>query len=110
MWSWAWQEQWPGGLFKGWNERQWELGEKIAEGGQAELFELWRIDPEGRRVEEVPWVIKMFKDGLSLQDLRRLLPHGMLADENTLWRGRFYIGGYSNAIEGAMLFNEGLHL
>ena len=55
-------------MFEGWTERKWELGEKIAEEGQAELFELWRIDPAGRRVEEVPyWAIKLFTDGLSLQ-------------------------------------------
>ncbi|KAG0606739.1 hypothetical protein M758_9G163900 [Ceratodon purpureus] len=98
------QHQWPRGLFKGWTEREWELGEKIAEGGQAELFELWRIDPAGRRLEEVPWVIKLFKNGLSLQDLQRLMPRGMLANDNTLWHGHFDLP-YCNAIEGAMLYN-----
>ena len=98
------QHQWPRGLFKGWTEREWELGEKIAEGGQAELFELWRIDPAGRRLEEVPWVIKLFKNGLSLRDLQRMLPRGMLTNEKTLWHGHFNLP-HCNAIEGAMLYN-----
>ncbi|KAG0562223.1 hypothetical protein KC19_9G127800 [Ceratodon purpureus] len=98
------QHQWPRGLFKGWTEREWELGEKIAEGGQAELFELWRIDPAGRRLEEVPWVIKLFKDGLCLRDLQRMWPRGMLTYEKTLWNGYFNLP-HCNAIEGAMLYN-----
>ncbi|KAG0603194.1 hypothetical protein M758_10G073700 [Ceratodon purpureus] len=61
------------------------VGEKFAEGGQAELFHAkvtwW--DPEDNEEDEregVEYVVKVFKKGTFLRDLKSQLPHGLLQD------------------------------
>ena len=99
------QQRWPGGFFKEWVGGGWEVGERLAEGGQAELFEAWRVTCEGKRVHIKPWVMKMFKVGLSLKQLQSQLPLGMLADDSTRSFGFFSRGIYCNALDGALLVN-----
>ncbi|KAG0603320.1 hypothetical protein M758_10G084400 [Ceratodon purpureus] len=59
------------------------VGEKFAEGGQAELFHAkvtwWH--PKGNEEDEregVEYVVKVFKKGTFLRDLKSQLPHGLL--------------------------------
>ncbi|KAG0603225.1 hypothetical protein M758_10G076800 [Ceratodon purpureus] len=59
------------------------VGEKFAEGGQAELFHAkvtwW--DPKGNEIIErdgTEFVVKVFKKGTFLRDLKSQLPHGLL--------------------------------
>ncbi|KAG0603162.1 hypothetical protein M758_10G070900 [Ceratodon purpureus] len=68
-------------------EREGELvvGEKFAEGGQAELFHAkvtwW--DPKDNEEDErerLEYVVKVFKKGTFLRDLKSQLPHGLLQD------------------------------
>lgn len=51
------------------------LGKKLAEGGQAEIFEV-----ENRRTQRTDprYVLKVFKHGYSVRDLQSEWPHGML--------------------------------
>lgn len=98
------RQRWPGRFFELWKEEEYEVGEKLAEGGQAELFELWLLNtPGGERNLIYPKVIKVFKEGTSLQDLQTLLPPGMLAHTRDL--GLFLGGQHCNPISGAMLLN-----
>ncbi|KAG0624960.1 hypothetical protein M758_2G016900 [Ceratodon purpureus] len=59
-----------------------ELGSKFAEGGQAEIFHAkvtWR-DPEVNKLnldEEIEYVLKVFKKGTFLRQLRTQWPQGM---------------------------------
>ncbi|KAG0588634.1 hypothetical protein KC19_2G257800 [Ceratodon purpureus] len=60
-----------------------EIGEKFAEGGQAELFHVevtWRKVEynEWDQEEECEWVLKVFKKGTRLRHLQSQWPHGML--------------------------------
>lgn len=55
----------------------WVVGEKIAEGGQAEIFNAARPYPDGKIKEG--YVLKVFKDGNALKDLvQHQFPQGML--------------------------------
>ena len=60
-----------------------EVGEKFAEGGQAELFHVhitW-ADPEDNEhglKEGTEWVMKVFKKGTLLRELQKQWPHGYL--------------------------------
>ena len=60
-----------------------EVGEKFAEGGQAELFPVhitWANPKQNEDdVEEgTEWVLKVFKKGTLLRDLQKQWPHGYL--------------------------------
>ncbi|KAG0625372.1 hypothetical protein M758_2G049600 [Ceratodon purpureus] len=61
------------------------MGEKFAEGGQAELFHVKIIwtnpkDIENYLKEDIEWVLKVFKKGTSLQLLQAQWPHGLFQD------------------------------
>ena len=89
-------------------EVELELGEKIAEGGQAEIFlatERRRNKQEGGSSSSVVGVAKVFKVGFSLQVLQSQWPLGMLRD---LGRGGsgFLAGGILWVRHGTML-NDG---
>ena len=68
------RERW-GDFFKDFGDDELVIGEKIAEGGQAEIFNAgvtWSND----RKEEC--VVKVFKEGWALRDLEKQWPQGML--------------------------------
>ncbi|KAG0625437.1 hypothetical protein M758_2G055200 [Ceratodon purpureus] len=90
------------------------LGDKFAEGGQAELFHAhisWR-DPkinEGDLEKGREWVVKVFKKGTSLRQLREQWPHGYLQ-----YRGERYSTPnnpksirYHCAVECGVLLEDG---
>ncbi|KAG0603307.1 hypothetical protein M758_10G083200 [Ceratodon purpureus] len=59
------------------------VGEKFAEGGQAELFHAkvtWWDPKYNERIERegIEYVVKVFKKGTFLRDLKSQLPHGLL--------------------------------
>ncbi|KAG0561561.1 hypothetical protein KC19_9G073500 [Ceratodon purpureus] len=59
------------------------VGEKFAEGGQAELFHakvIWSHPESSEWAEEkgIEFVVKVFKKGTFLRDLKSQLPHGLL--------------------------------
>ncbi|KAG0603236.1 hypothetical protein M758_10G077700 [Ceratodon purpureus] len=61
------------------------VGEKFAEGGQAELFHAkltWWNPKDNERVKKngTEYVVKVFKKGTFLRDLKSQLPHGLLQD------------------------------
>ncbi|KAG0598757.1 hypothetical protein M758_12G098600 [Ceratodon purpureus] len=60
-----------------------ELGEKFAEGAQAELFHAhvqWRNPKSNERDQEdgIEWVVKVFKKGSLVRHLQQQWPHGLL--------------------------------
>ena len=57
----------------------WEIREKIAEGGQAEIFNAARAYPTSSdgKIKE-GYVLKVFKTGTALKYLQHHFPHGML--------------------------------
>jgi serine/threonine protein kinase len=73
------QEQYggPGGFFMDWDDDIAELGEKIAEGAQGEIFLIRSRRPEEAARNETA-VLKVFKEGWSLEDLQQQWPPGML--------------------------------
>ena len=100
---WArWKQQWPGGFFFEWGEEmEMEVGEKIAEGGQAEIFTARRVIYDGTAVQDS--VLKVFK-GYALRDLENLWPVGML--QNRI-NGGAYHTPHSCMIWGATLLLNG---
>ena len=69
-----------------------EVGEKIAEGGQAEIFKLGKYG-----------VVKVMKEGFRLRDLEKQWPLGMLQNQTI----GAYLNGNSCAIYGATLLKNG---
>jgi serine/threonine protein kinase len=96
------QEQYggPGGFFKDWNDDVVELGEKIAEGAQGEIF-LIRV-PGDAALNEVG-VLKLFKEGSSLEDLQKQWPPGMLLKTVTSGDHFYKSFGGSGGYGGTML-------
>jgi hypothetical protein len=84
-----------GGFFENWGDRL-VVGEKIAEGGQAEIFDAGWLGGE--------YVLKVFKEGYLLRDLVQQLPHGMLRNRPYGWS--FYAAN-ACLINGATLLNNG---
>nr|XP_024397831.1 uncharacterized protein LOC112293033 [Physcomitrium patens]PNR38202.1 hypothetical protein PHYPA_021313 [Physcomitrium patens] len=66
-------EQWGGHFSKKWGDNL-VLGPKIAEGGQAEIFEV----EGGIDVLRMEFVVKLFKIGYSLRSLQAQWPYGIL--------------------------------
>ena len=75
-----------------WDDRM-EVGEKIAEGGQAEIFK-----------EHEYFVVKVMKEGFRLRDLENQLPLGMLRNQGVY--GGYYTGN-SCLMYGAALLKNG---
>ena len=67
------QKEW-GGFFYDFGDRL-KVGRKIAEGGQAEIFEAHMEYPNGNKVE---YALKVFKEAFFLRDLEKQWPQGML--------------------------------
>ncbi|KAG0603244.1 hypothetical protein M758_10G078300 [Ceratodon purpureus] len=75
-----------GGFFRTFgyeNDTKLVVGEKFAEGGQAELFHAkvtWSNPKDNERDERmgIEHVVKVFKKGTFLRDLKSQLPHGLL--------------------------------
>lgn len=67
------KKQWGGFFSEKWGDNL-VLGPKIAEGGQAEIFEV----EGGVDVIRMEFVVKAFKKGYSLRSLETQWPHGML--------------------------------
>jgi hypothetical protein len=81
------QHQVWGRLFREERDRVYEIGEKIAAGGQAEIYAGICTDvPEGRRGRYV--VFKVFPKGIYLEDLIKQWPEGAFR-EDILLRSRF---------------------
>lgn len=59
------------GFFQDWDASKWRLGRKIAEDGQAEIFEL-----EGDLHGDGRFLLKVFKEGSSLDELQKQWPLG----------------------------------
>ena len=70
------QQKW-GDFFYDWGD-ELEVGEKIAEGGQAEIFNAVVTWIDGRKVE---CVVKVFKEGWALRHLQKQWPLGMLQNQ-----------------------------
>lgn len=94
------QQQWPGGFFQVMGD-EWEVGRKLAEGTQAEIFEAEHTLPDGTKEK---WVLKTFKDRIPLQELVKMLPVGMLTN---LGPKGYYSNGHSCSICGGMLLQDG---
>ncbi|KAG0585939.1 hypothetical protein KC19_2G050600 [Ceratodon purpureus] len=67
------------------------MGEKFAEGGQAELFHVkitWNNpkDTELSIEAKLEWVLKVFKKGTSLRLLQAQWPHGLFKDREEVWK------------------------
>ena len=92
------QQKW-GNFFHDWGD-ELEVGEKIAEGGQAEIFNALVTGWERMKVE---CVVKVFKEGYALRHLQKQLPFGMLF---SLLSGA-YITLNSCYIHGATLLKNG---
>ena len=91
------QQKW-GDFF--WDFWDMEVGEKIAEGRQAEIFNAgWRW---GRKDE---YVVKVFKEGWALRHLQKQWPLGML--QNRLGGGSAYYTSGNCIIRGALLLKNG---
>jgi hypothetical protein len=56
----------------------WVMGEKIAEGGQAEIFKAARSYPHAAGKFKEGYVLKVFKQGNALEYLQHQFPQGML--------------------------------
>jgi serine/threonine protein kinase len=90
-----------------WVRSGWVVGEKLAEGAQGEIFEALfyrgdrRFDPQGGR----KWVVKVFKQGASLQGLRQQWPLGML--QMFQEKGHVENSGYSCGIYAGLLLKNG---
>jgi serine/threonine protein kinase len=69
-----------GGFFMRFGDNELEIGEKFAEGGQAELFYA-QVNWHGQfhhEVHEFEYVVKVFKKGTLLRHLQSQFPNGML--------------------------------
>ncbi|KAG0584674.1 hypothetical protein M758_3G228700 [Ceratodon purpureus] len=77
---------------------QFKMCEKIAEGGQAEIYVV-----ESSKSKEAS-VVKLFKKGSSLRNLRLQWPEGMLQNLSSK-NGGAYVNHYSSIIYGALLLN-----
>ena len=92
------QKTW-GQFFRDWGDII-EVGEKIAEGGQAEIFNTpWKYRPE-----KASGVVKVMKEGFRLRDLEKQLPLDMLRNQGVY--GGYYTGN-SCLIHGAALLKDG---
>lgn len=91
-------KQWP--IFRWGDPDNLDVGTKLAEGAQAEVFEgRWR-NPDGS--ETPPWVLKVYKEGSSLRDLQRQWPRGIFEGG-----GQQYGGVHVCSIFGGLLLNDG---
>lgn len=91
-------KRWP--IFRWGDPDNLDVGAKLAEGAQAELFEgRWR-NPDGS--ETPPWVLKVYKEGSSLRDLQRQWPRGIFEGG-----GQQYGGVHVCLIFGGLLLNDG---
>ena len=86
------KKQWGGFFSEKWGNNL-ELGNKIAEGGQAEIFE---VEGGIDSVLRMEFVVKAFKKGYSLRSLQIQWPLGML--QNTSPEGHF------NSAKSAIIF------
>jgi hypothetical protein len=91
-------------FFEEWDDNKMRLGRKVAEGGQAEIFEI-EEDLHG----DSPFLLKVFKEGASLQDLRKQWPlDGMFAILGIQAPKReLYMPHYSGAMYGGVLLKNG---
>ena len=77
--------------------------EKLAEGGQAEIF-----SSIGLRGPLAPRAaLKVFKEGSSLRDLEKQWPLGMLQNKHLKHFGLHHLGHYTCTIMGATLLSDG---
>ncbi|KAG0554503.1 hypothetical protein KC19_12G096000 [Ceratodon purpureus] len=93
-----------------------EVGEKFAEGAQAELFHAhvqWS-DPEMNQEDEemgYEWVVKVFKKGTLLRHLQQQLPKGLLQyktkDFENLKLGKPFGNRYHCEVDCATLLEDG---
>ena len=93
-----------------------EVGEKFAEGGQAELFPVhitW-ADPKQYEIaveEGAEWVLKVFKKGTLLRDLQKQWPHGYLhwwaQDLERLKRGEPPPDNFNSQVACGTLLRDG---
>jgi hypothetical protein len=86
-----------GGFFMEFDD-QFKMGPKIAEGGQAEIFEVVSCK------SKVDLVVKLFKKGASLRDLQNQWPKGMLQTFSSKHGGPNF-NHYSVNLHGAMLLD-----
>lgn len=86
-----------GGFFMEFDD-QFKMGPKIAEGGQAEIFEVVSCK------SKVDLVVKLFKKGASLRDLQNQWPEGMLQTFSSKHGGPNF-NHYSVNLHGAMLLD-----
>jgi serine/threonine protein kinase len=96
----AWKQRW-GDFFEDDGEGL-VVGKKIAEGAQAEIFTAYLKDDDGRKWEGV---MKVFKEGSALQDLKKQWPKGMLR-KSRVQEGMYF---YYNTclIYGGLLLKNG---
>ena len=82
------------------------LGEKIAEGGQAEIFEARWLLPEHASWNHV-FVVKVFKmEGWTLQEVQKQFPPAMLQRASTLGDGFYHCArapGFAISLGGMMM-------
>ncbi|KAG0614539.1 hypothetical protein M758_6G185000 [Ceratodon purpureus] len=93
--------RWGTAFFKDYGDEELVVGEKIAEGAQAEIFNAIWTYRDGRK-----WncVVKVFKQGYRLRDLEKQWPLGMLQNRPF---GRGYWTANSSWILGATLLKNG---
>lgn len=95
------KKKWPGNFFWEHVGDHWMVGEKIAEGGQAEIFIAEEASHDGTKGETV---MKVFKEGFLLRDLDKQWPLGMLQNPCP------FLGNYNIdfcTIYGAVLLKNG---
>lgn len=94
-----WRKQW--GHFFDYFGDSMILDQKIAEGGQAEIFKItsnsWFIDNY--------FLLKVFKEGYPLRELEKQFSLGMLYNKSS--RGREYFSPCASPIHGATLLKNG---
>ena len=99
------QRQYPNGFFHNWKDDRWAVGKKIAEGAQAEIFEMRFLLPEYAH-QNGKLVMKVFKEGCSLEDLQKQWPPGMLRKATASTETPFY-NGVRSSLGVAMLLKNG---
>jgi hypothetical protein len=65
------QKQWPCGFFREVGDGEMVVGQKIAEGGQAEIFEARFTEGFPDAQVHIDYILKVFKQGSSLQALQQ---------------------------------------
>ncbi|KAG0616233.1 hypothetical protein M758_5G100400 [Ceratodon purpureus] len=93
------KKQWGGFFSAKWGDNL-ELGPKIAEGGQAEIFEV----EGGIDAVRMEFVVKAFKKGYSLRSLQIQWPLGML--QNTSPEGHFNLAKSAIIFAGTVLKDD----